>query len=184
MNADALKGLSDDLLVEALQKTGDLIYFGELFRRHRRTVYQCCVGMLRDVELAADTTHDTFLKALEGISGYSGGQFRAWLLTITRHQCINQIRKRSRVPRSLEEIDGERELVAKPDAIVERLAVERMLMGLNGPQQLCLKMFYFNGMTYEEIGRLMGKTAGAVKSYIQNGKRRLKELQAERENDV
>ncbi len=179
MGAKRIEELQDDDLVAQFKRTGDREYFGEIFRRHRRVIFQCCLAMMRDREAASDATQETFLKAMTGIEGYGGGQFRAWLVTIARHQCINQIRSRNRGPRSLEEVQGVGEFAAAPDDVVDRMTVRQMLAGLSEEQQVCLKLFYFNGMSYEEISGLTGLSEGLVKSHIQNGRRRLRGSQAD-----
>jgi RNA polymerase sigma-70 factor (ECF subfamily) len=179
MEARRLEDLPDDDLVARFQGTGDRACFGEIFRRHRRVIFQCCLAMMRDPEAAADATQETILKAMAGIGGYGGGQLRAWLVTIARHQCINQMRARNRGPRSLEELEGVGELAAEQDPLVERMTARQMLAGLSREQQICLKLFYFNGMSYEQIARLTGEPESLVKSHIQNGRRRLRGSQAD-----
>jgi RNA polymerase sigma-70 factor (ECF subfamily) len=179
MGFERLDDLPDDGLVDQFKRTGDKAYFGEIFKRHRRLILQCCLAMMRDPEAAADVTQDTFLKAMEGIEGYGGGQLRAWLVTIAKHQCINQIRSKNRGPRRFEELEGPAELAGPQDNVVDRIAVRQMLAGLSREQQICLKLFYFNGMSYEQIAGLTGEPEGLVKSHIQNGRRRLRGSQAD-----
>ena len=179
MEARRLEDLPDDLLVEEFQKSGDRACFGEIFRRHRRVIFQCCLAMMRDHNTAEDATHETFLKAMEGIGGYRGGQLRAWLVTIARHLCINRIRSQNRGPQSLEDADGIEDLAAAPSNIVDRMTVRQLLAGLSKEQRRCLQLFYFNGMRYEQIAKLTGEPESLVKSHIQNGRRRLRNSQAD-----
>lgn len=48
------------------------------------------------------------------------------------------------------------------------------LEGLKEGQRNCLKRFYFENESYEDIALAEGYTLKQVKSYIQNGKRKLK----------
>lgn len=54
--------------------------------------------------------------------------------------------------------------------------MEASLEELQKDQQICLKLFYLEKKSYQEIAEERGYTLLQVKSYIQNGKRNLKIL--------
>ena len=56
--------------------------------------------------------------------------------------------------------------------IVQQL--EQALEKLSDPQQKCIRLFYYERRSYEEIVKLTGYTGNEVKSHLQNGKRNLK----------
>ena len=62
--------LSDEELVTELQRQMDADRFGVLYDRYTAKVYQKCMGMTRDQELAKDLTHDIFLKAFVNLSKF------------------------------------------------------------------------------------------------------------------
>jgi RNA polymerase sigma factor (sigma-70 family) len=53
-----------------------------------------------------------------------------------------------------------------------------LLAELSEEQQLCIKLFHFNGMSYAEIANLTCLEEKSVKSHIQNGMRRMRRSQA------
>lgn len=181
MEADHLKKLTDDALVEHFKATGESAFFGEIFKRHRGGIFRCCLAILRDRDAAADQTQTTFLKALEGMHGYSGGNLRAWLVTIAKHQSISYIRARNRGPQVL----GEDEFPDVPSSVVEDLtlhaSIDELFAPLSEPQIRCVKLFRFNGLTYEQIAEFTGMDVGAVRSHIQNGMKRMRRAQAQSE---
>lgn len=179
MMAEPLDQLPDDLLVERFQTSGEAVFFETIFRRHRQAVFQCCLAMLRDREAAADLTQETFLKALVGIRGYLGGQLRAWLVTIARHQCINHIRSLHRGTRIQEGPESLELVEVSGEDVVGKLTVRNLLAPLTEEQRLCLKLFHFNGMSYSEIADLTCLDEKSVKSHIQNGMRRMRRAQAD-----
>jgi RNA polymerase sigma-70 factor, ECF subfamily len=179
MEAEPLQHLSDDALAECFRTTGDSVLFGEIFRRYRQVVYRFCLAMMRDPETAADQTQETFIRAMLGIHGYTGGHMRAWLMTIARHQCINLIRSRNHGWRSLEGPAALEKIEVPGEDVVGRITLRALLAPLSEEQRLCLKLFYFNGMSYAEISDLARIEEGAVKSHIQNGMRRMRKARAD-----
>ncbi len=54
--------------------------------------------------------------------------------------------------------------------------METALKELNPEQQQCVTLFYLNKKSYQEISEVTGFSMLQVKSYIQNGKRNLRNL--------
>ena len=54
--------------------------------------------------------------------------------------------------------------------------MEGSLKELNNEQQQCVTLFYLQKKSYQQISEMTGFTLMQVKSYIQNGKRNLKNL--------
>jgi RNA polymerase sigma-70 factor (ECF subfamily) len=54
--------------------------------------------------------------------------------------------------------------------------MEKTLEELNPEQKDCIKLFYLEKRSYQEIAEKTGFSLMQVKSYIQNGKRNLKIL--------
>ena len=70
-------------------------------------------------------------------------------------------------------VDGEIEIrgtVFKEEEI--RNAVDTLV----GDQKTCIQLFYYNKLSYQEISSQTGLELNMVKSHIQNGKKRLKNI--------
>ena len=52
--------------------------------------------------------------------------------------------------------------------------MEECLKGLNDEQKLCVELFFLKEKSYQEVTELTKYSMNNVKSYIQNGKRNLK----------
>jgi RNA polymerase sigma-70 factor (ECF subfamily) len=182
MEAEPLTHLTDSSLVERFQATGEPAIFAEIFRRYRSGIFLCCLAIVRDREVAADQTQGTFLKALEGIHTFAPGNLRAWLITIAKHQSINHLRARNKGPQQLDEVDFPEVAPSIEQDLVVANSVRELMAVLSEPQRRCLKLFWLNGLTYDEIAVLTGLDAGAVKSHIQNGMKRMRRAKAQLEN--
>jgi RNA polymerase sigma-70 factor (ECF subfamily) len=85
---------SDAELVQRA-KSGDLEAFEALTNRYEQRVYSLALRMLRQEQDAEDVTQQTFLSALEHLSGFRGeASFSTWLLRIATHAALKVIRKR------------------------------------------------------------------------------------------
>lgn len=175
----SLEGLSDDQLAAQFTQTGDPARFGEIYARHGNVIFRACLAMVRDSDVAVDLAHDCFLRAYQRMGDYRGGSLRAWLLTIARNHCLNYLSRAARRHRSLSELVESAEPAAGPLREPEdRHLVESMLARASADQQVCLKLFYYTGYSYEEIAGLTGLTLGEVKSCIQNGLGRIRRAHA------
>jgi RNA polymerase sigma-70 factor (ECF subfamily) len=54
--------------------------------------------------------------------------------------------------------------------------MHQSIMQLDGKQRVCIDLFYLQNKSYADIQSATGFTFMEVKSYIQNGKRKLKLL--------
>ncbi len=92
--AKPVSQLSDEDLVAELQRDMDADRFGILYDRYSTKVFQKCVSMTRNKELAQDLTHDIFLKAFVNLTKFDHrSRFGTWLYSITYNYCLDHLRK-------------------------------------------------------------------------------------------
>jgi RNA polymerase sigma factor (sigma-70 family) len=104
-------------LVAAAQR--DRQDFGPLYARYANPVYKYCFAQLGNRQAAEDATSLVFTKALDGLSRFHGGSFRAWLFTIARNVVTDQFRAR-RFDAPIEAATA----VAAPGAALDDLAAD------------------------------------------------------------
>jgi RNA polymerase sigma-70 factor (ECF subfamily) len=168
--------IPDEELVRRFQETRSSDCFAELFARHRRRVFMACRGFFAESAAAKDATQETFLRIYQKMHSFQGGNFSGWLMRIAKNVCIDQWRKR----RPEAGIDGallpEGSAVGAPDRTPDlHLVVEEVwkeMTSLPPDQRRCLEM-KIQGYSYEETAARMGLSIEAVKSHLQNGRRRL-----------
>ena len=89
--------LNDEELVAELQVAMDADRFGVLYDRYSARVYQKCMSMTRDRDLAKDLVHDIFLKAFVNLGKFDHrSKFGTWLYSITYNYCLDHLRKAQR----------------------------------------------------------------------------------------
>jgi len=161
--------LSDEDLVLELQREMDADRFGVLYDRYTAKVFQKCVGMTHDRDLAKDLTHDIFLKVFTGLSKFDHrSKFGTWLYSITYNYCLDHLRKSKR--KQEDDIDEERGPSEHPeDAFEEQLLAlrsERLLLVLeqvDPGDRAMLLMKYQDELSVKEIQDILGLSESAVK---------------------
>ena len=176
---DSLSDESDELLVLRFQQTGDPRFFERLVARHRGSIRAICLRIFGDGALADDVTQDVFAKAWQEMPRFEAWNFRAWIHTIARHRCVNELKRGFRQYEIAEPEECSMSVPDREPDEQKRLEIEACLAKLTSPQRIVLKLYYFEGLTYDEIVNRTGYSAKAVKSHIQNGRRMLRKLWGE-----
>ncbi|MCX6376772.1 MAG: sigma-70 family RNA polymerase sigma factor [Armatimonadetes bacterium] len=125
----------------------------EMWKSHREYLRRMLIGLARDIDLADDLLQETYLRAEAGISGFRGGDARAWLATIARNAFLMHIRRpHVGLETSLDE-DTLSRAVPSPDSADRLLVMElRQAVGALSPGlRSALIMKHYGGFTYKEI---------------------------------
>lgn len=196
---DGERAVERELVAKSQQ--GDRDAFNRLVEWHQAGAYAVALRMLGDPDVAADVTQDAFFSAYRALGSFKGASFRAWLYRIVSNGCYDYWRAQKRRPvTSLEaaledERDGEMSQGGDahlPMAMIdagadpERLAlraemiahIEKALLKLPPEQRLALILSDIQGMSYDEIARVMETSLGTVKSRIARGRGHLRDLLA------
>lgn len=182
---------TDEELVAEYQHTHNKWVVGELFKRHSLLSFTVCHKYLRDEASAKDASMAVFEKLFTDLLKHSPQNFKSWLYSVCKNHCLMQLRKpvlEVLVDEPQEESENffvkfgeflhqENEGEEKEHKLQ---ALENALTQLNDKQRECIDLFFLKQKSYEEISLQTGYTANEVKSYIQNGKRNLKNALAQK----
>ncbi|MGB8252128.1 MAG: sigma-70 family RNA polymerase sigma factor [Anaerolineaceae bacterium] len=165
-----LSSLTDD---EALVKAiaGDKDAFGILYERYVGRIYTYIYYRTGNTHDAEDLTARVFYRAIEHIGRYRqrGVPFSAWLYRIAHNLVANWHRDRQR--RQEVPIDDVVNLQAKMDppemAMMNTLDMERLMkviQSLSSERQELLILKFVQELSNAEIGKIMRRSEGAIKS--------------------
>jgi RNA polymerase sigma-70 factor (ECF subfamily) len=181
--------MTDPHLVARAQQ-GDLPAFEELVRKYQREIYNLACRLVQDPEEAKDMAQQTFMQAYIHIREFRGqSQFRTWLFRIAINQCYNffKTKKKFGDPVDSQEMvivdegNPQEGLMAAEDRSRLYAALER----LPAKQRAVLTLKLERGLSYQEISKELGGTAGAARvNFCQAVKALKKHLKTEEGHEV
>lgn len=157
--------------------------FRTLVQRHAGAVTTVVRSVLGRAEGAEDATQDVFLRVYEARERYVPGRapFRGWLLKIARNLALNV--RRSRKVRSAVALDEAADLEesdVNPARVLDlRLSVEAVteaVRNLPAGEREIVELRFREGLSYEEIGVVLGSGAAALKQKTWRALERLRGL--------
>ncbi len=165
-------------------QTGDAQAFQELYDAHTDVVYSVAVSLLKDEPDAQDVMQEVFLKVWNASELYDPvfGKVVAWLITITRHRCLNRLRSGQRRSAahlaSAAEEEGPGAFAADSVELLLRkeaaVAVHNALAALPPAHSEAIRLTFLHGLTHEETALKLSAPLGTVKARIRRGLARLK----------
>ena len=170
----AMDERTDQELVKASLE-GNRTAFAELVARHQDAVFGLAVSMTRNREDAADMAQEAFIRAYEKLGQYNPDfSFKSWLLRICANQTKNLFRARMR-RRRVEEAHGREAQItdaSEPDFEALEAALARLPPKLRAP----LRLKHMEGLSYEEVARVLGIGVSAAKMRTLRARSQLMEL--------
>lgn len=175
---------NDAELIANYKKSGDKQAIGILFERYSHLVFGVCMKYLKDEEESRDAVLVIFENLLEDLNKFEIKNFSSWIHAVARNYCLMHLRKQKSLFRQHNEYELDVITAAQnPGEINEEEQLENMLnhlrnaiQDLGEEQRACIELFYLHGKCYNDVADLTGFTLNQVKSYIQNGKRNLKQM--------
>lgn len=170
---------TDEYLLERYRKTGDSVYFGELYDRYIPLLYGVCLKYLQNKDEAQDAVMQIFEDLLPKIVSYDIQMFKPWLYNVTKNYCLKVLKSKKRelvvdFDSSFMESDEIMSLSNNESDRSYELALAYCKAKLPDNQQIALDMFFTNNLSYADISRSLNVEVKTIKSQIQNGKRNLK----------
>ncbi|MFO0427643.1 MAG: RNA polymerase sigma factor [Planctomyces sp.] len=172
---------------------GDHSAFEQLVERYQDRMVGFFFHIVRDRSAAEDLAQDVFLRVYRSRERYEArARFSTWLFRIAHNLANNQrrdtIRKRE-IPiapgSDAYDFQPQGKILAEKSALLPtrrldslemRDIVRNALDDLGERQKTAVLLHKFEGMSYEEIGEVMGLGTVAVKSLLARARLRLKEV--------
>ncbi|MDE6024612.1 MAG: sigma-70 family RNA polymerase sigma factor [Lachnospiraceae bacterium] len=161
-------------LVEGV-KQGDQASFEMLYMVSSRAVYFICVSFLGNEEDAKDVVQEVYVTAYEKIYQLNdGGKFVPWINQIAVNKCKKVLLKKTLSFVDVEDMDSrlteENENFLPEEYITQKekrkLVMDIMRNTLSDVQYKTVILYYFNGLTIDEIADIMECPPGTVKARL------------------
>jgi RNA polymerase sigma factor (sigma-70 family) len=171
-----IKKLSDEELFGRYLQTGSSRMAEELFKRYFHIVLGVAYKYLQDKDEAKDVVMLVFEKFMVDSKVQVVQNFGGWIYSTTKNTCLNRLKAKER-QQSKEEAFGKEwiDLLEEEEELDPMLELlPKAMESLGAEQRKCVQLFYLEKKSYKEIAQVTGFSELQVKSYIQNGKRNLK----------
>ena len=140
-----------------------------LYQKYYPKIYNYAFLQMGDAQASEDLASDVMLKMIESMHKYTfrGLPFGAWVFRIARNRLIDLHRRRRR--RGEVDLSGSlSSALASPHVLAER-ALERgqiqvALKHLTDEQRQVIVLKFIQGFDNRSIGKIMGRSEGAIKS--------------------
>jgi RNA polymerase sigma-70 factor (ECF subfamily) len=184
-----VQGNEADWLAQA--QRGDPEAFTNLLEMYQKPVFNLCYRMLQNAGDAEDAAQETFLRAYKSIKRYDKSRpFATWLLSIAAHYCIDQLRKQRMTIISMEDtpyievVDSSPSPEASLSRRQEQERVRGLLDSLSPVDRAAVIMYYWNDISYKEIGQALDLTESAVKSRLHRARRSMAQAWFEEQKQI
>jgi RNA polymerase sigma factor (sigma-70 family) len=176
---------TDKELILQFRSSGENSCLGVLFERYSHLVFGVCLKYLKDEDESKDAVIQIFEKLMEDLKKHEIENFKSWLHSVARNFCLMQLRKKQSATEKESEYKRNEPAVVdfepashlnNDHSEIQLNMLEDALKLLATEQRTCVELFYLQEKCYNEIVVLTGYSLNQVKSYIQNGKRNLKNI--------
>jgi RNA polymerase sigma factor (sigma-70 family) len=170
---------TDEALLIEYVRNASLRHLGLLFERYIPMVYGVCLKILKDTGKAEDAVMGIYEDVARKAKDHEIGAFRGWLYVLARNYCLMEWRKAQRQPTHFFAPEDMQRYDATEDAFEFELPqntapLQDCLDALPERQLRSVMMFYYEEKSYKDIAETLAENVGSVRSYIQNGRRNLK----------
>jgi len=186
-----LSGLEDAAVLQLYKQKQWPRCIDELFLRYGHLLYGVFLKYTKDKYAAEDLLMELFAKLPQLLMHHEIQQLKPWLHTVARNEALQFIRKAKKLTGvSLDEnymdhaggssYEGQEEILWKEQQLI---LLEKVLDQLKPVQKECIRLFFIEQLSYEEIMSKTQLSFKEVKSHLQNGKRNLKIMMEQNSNN-
>ena len=158
---------------------GNTRAFAQLMRLYRQRVFIFGKSFFHNDADAEDFVQDVFIKVYTHLSTFQGkSQFSTWLMKIAYTTVLNSVsRKKEYLPISDEENIADFDMTPEERQIrlVTQKAIHEALMELPEKYALCIELYFFYSIPYQEISDITEIPLNTIKSHIFRAKKILRE---------
>ncbi|WLR49799.1 RNA polymerase sigma factor [Bacillus tianshenii] len=170
----------DNILVQKVAQ-GDQHALETLYDRYESLLYSFLMKMTGRADLAEEVIQEVFFKLWRKKVHFNPakGKFSSWLLSVTRNQCIDLMRKRKITYEYTEEQDALQVDSANIEKTVvwkeKQQFVQHCIEALKADQRETVESFYYQGFTQKDIAQRINIPPGTVKSRLRLALKHLKD---------
>jgi RNA polymerase sigma-70 factor, ECF subfamily len=174
-------GGQDPANLLALVARGDHAAFEKVYDQFAGPVYGLVRKVLRDPAQSEEVAQEVLLEVWRTASRFDSarGSASAWVMTMAHRRAIDRVRsENASTARELKLTPGPETSDDVADLVetkLDRQRVRRCLANLTPLQAEAVKLAYYGGYTYPQVGELLKVPLGTIKTRIRDGLIRLRD---------
>jgi RNA polymerase sigma-70 factor (ECF subfamily) len=156
---------------------GGIESFKIIVERYQKKIFGIGMRFFKNRDDSYDFVQEVFIRAYENLKSYAGrAPFRFWLTKIAYNHGINRVGAKRTEPEVPEEISAGD---STPETGHLRDEVRELLMEainqLPDRYRICVDLYFFMGLTYNEISEITGYPVNTIKSNVLRAKTMLRD---------
>lgn len=164
--------MGEEELLERL-KIADEEAFLELVNKYKQGLVSLCYSYTHDLYEAEDLSQEVFIAVYKNISSFRGdSSLKTYLYRIGVNKCLSYKRKRGLKDFITDIFSGNESSVAID--LDEKSYIRQCIKDLSIDIRTPLVLYYYIGLNYSEIGKILDITERAVEGRIYRAKQKLK----------
>lgn len=148
----------------------------EIYQTYAKTVYKFLLTRTRDEDIAEELTQETFYQAIKSIQRFDGScKLSTWLCAIAKNQLLAYQRKHP-IEESLDDAEELSGINVEAEVLCEERRIEliKKLHLCPEPFREIIYLRVFGGLSFREIGDIMGKTENWARVNFYRAKERVR----------
>lgn len=183
--------MEENDFINDLKKSKPAAY-SKLLDDFQQKIFSTCISFVPNKEDAEDIAQEVFVEIFNSISKFEGNsKLSTWIYKISTNKCLEFIRKKNTKKRFafLQSITGNEIPIDKtsyftemnhPGVLLEnKERSETLFLAINQlpeTQKIVFTLHKIDGLSYQEIGHIIGKTVSSVESLMFRAKKNLQKL--------
>ena len=143
--------------------------FRLLTKQYGETLYWHIRRIVVSHDDAEDALQETFIKIFSCIDSFKGeGQLSSWMYRIATNEALNLLRRQTRFFQSIDSLaptlTSRLQAETSLDSNAAEVLFQKALLTLPTQQRIAFNLRYYDELSYDEIARITGKSAGTLKA--------------------
>jgi len=162
--------------IEYLLLKGDMTSFEEVIKIIQPKLLVFAKNIMNCPTSAQDAVQESLISIVKSINKLKDHtKFHAWIYQVTRHKCIDSIRKNQKYNKD-SDLDAIAEPRGKESNCDQQQDMMRLINTLPPKQKNIIQLFYYDGFNIREIAQILNIPAGTIKSLLFDARTNLKQL--------
>ncbi|MCU0822439.1 MAG: sigma-70 family RNA polymerase sigma factor [Spirochaetes bacterium] len=155
---------------------GDINIFEHIVKKYQGLVFNIGMRFFKNTDDSNDFVQDVFLKAFKNLTSYKErSPFRFWLGKVAYNQAVNSIKAKKIDPEIKEQIESDD--LSPEESHIKKEVKEILLKAIEKlpePYRVCVDLYFFHGLSYNEINEITGFPVNTIKSNVFRAKQSLR----------